>query len=246
MNDIHPLKNPSARSVVVLGHPGHELAMFGLLQRHPPVAILIVSDGGPPERTAQSRRGFASIGLLDRVRYMGYPEKAFYQALLDGDAAFFQQIVGDLRTAFEELRPTEIVCDALEFYNPVHDITLPLVLAALGDGNAAVYELPLVYEMSGTVDEYRVQRVPQALAPRGFRFDLSQDEVSAKAAALDQIYLSLHKQAGPELLRIPLAELGREELYTTRVPLAVPAPAVERFATSDVRGCSTPRVVSAG
>lgn len=219
---LTPLADSRARRVVVLGHPGHELAMFGLLQRHPPDAVLVVSDGGPPERTAQSRLGFASIGLSSRVRYLGYPEEAFYLALLDADRALLETVVADLRAAFDLIQPTQVFCDAIEFYNPVHDITLPLVRAALGGSSAAVYELPLVYEVAGTPERYCVQRAPDHLAGRRIVFELSAAELEAKVAARDRIYRSLHDQAGPELLRVSHADLGREEAYASPERVAGP------------------------
>lgn len=212
---LTPFADPHARRLVVLGHPGHELAMFGVLQRHQPDAVLVISDGGSSDRTEQSRRGFASIDRLACVRYLGYPEPAFYRALLDADAAFLRAVVADLRGAFEAHRPTQIFCDAIEFYNPIHDITLALVRAALGESRAVVYELPLVYEVSGAEDLYRVQRAPDQLAHRRVVFDLSAREIERKAVARDTIYRSLHEQAGPDLLKIPYAGLAREELFVS-------------------------------
>ncbi len=208
--------------VVVLGHPGHELAIFGLLQRHPPDLIIVVSDGGPPERMAQSRQGLAGIGLLDRAHYLSVPEDEFYRALLDRDHGFLSGVVDAVAAEIARVEPSQVFCDAVEFYNPVHDLTLPIVRSALGASAAAIYEIPLAYQTDDEVETYRVQRVPPALADRRLIFALTPEETDAKRHARDAIYRSLHQQAGPDLLDVPTAELAREELFLSLDPVPQP------------------------
>jgi hypothetical protein len=83
-----PFEQKNATRLMIFGHPSHELALFGMLQRHRP-AVVVITDGGEAERVEQSRRGLDFIGLGERVRYLGYSEASFYDALLARDHEFF-------------------------------------------------------------------------------------------------------------------------------------------------------------
>jgi hypothetical protein len=218
----NPFLAKDARRVVVLGHPGHELALFGILQHYPPAAVIVISDGGSPRRVAESRRGFDSINLLGQIRYLDYPEQAFYDALLDHDVDFLQDVVRALRAALFGSQPTQVFCDAVEYYNPLHDLTLPLVRAALMGSTTAVFEVPLAYEVVGDEERYRVQRVPESLAHQRFVFELTPTELIAKIHARDELYCSLHDQAGPDLLGVSPADMAREEIAMAAARVAAP------------------------
>lgn len=213
---------PGARRVVVLGHPGHELGIYGLLQQQPPEAIVVVTDGGGPNRVAQSQEGLRRIGLLERARYLDFREDRFYSALLEKDVALMRHAVEAIREALLPLDPDQVLCDAVEFYNPLHDITLPLVRAALAGHRADIYEIPLVYQVEGPADVYVVQRVPEAFADRRVSVDISTAQMEAKQRARDLVYVSLHEQAGPRLLAVSCEDMAREELALSAPCVAAP------------------------
>jgi hypothetical protein len=198
--------------VAVFGHPSHEVAIYGLLRRHRP-HVVVITDGSGPKRRAQSRAGLAAIGLADRATYLGFSESAFYAALLDRDAAVFRRVADAVRDVVIPLAPSAVLCDAVEFYNPVHDTTRPVVERALrGLPAAAAWEVPLVYQLPGPDEAYEVQRVPPARVALRRRYELTPEETDAKAHARDALYPNLREQAGPELLRIPRAHLAVEEI----------------------------------
>jgi len=221
MND--PFGQNSAMRLMIFGHPGHELALFGLLQRHRP-AVVVITDGGAPERLEQSRHGLEFIGLSDRVQYLGFSEASFYDAFLSRDGEFFFDVARAVQAEVERVRPAQIFCDAVEFYNPVHDITLPIVKwAARGLPRAQLFEIPLVYQLPGTDEErYSVQRVPPALQERRLTFYIQEEELRKKIHARDQIYLSLHEQLGPDFVGLSRAHLQREEIAFAGDPLVEP------------------------
>lgn len=221
MND--PFGQNAATRLMIFGHPGHELAIFGLLQRHRPT-VVVITDGGAPERLEQSRRGIESIGSADRVQYLGFSESSFYEALLEQDHDFFFNVARAVQTEVERVQPGHIFCDAVEFYNPVHDITLPIVKwAAKGLPKAQLFEVPLVYQLPGTIERYSVQRVPAAFQERRFAYHLQEEELQKKIHARDQIYLSLHEQLEPDFVGLSREHLRREEIALAGDPLAEPA-----------------------
>jgi hypothetical protein len=120
-------------TLMVFGHPAHELALFGAIQRMRP-HILIVTEGGGAERVEYSRKALGELGLLDRTRYLNFRERDFYHALLDRDTRYFDAVIARIREEIARVEPRRVFCDAVEYYNPVHDITLILLRAALARG----------------------------------------------------------------------------------------------------------------
>lgn len=218
-----PFGQETAVRLMIFGHPAHELALFGLLQRHRP-AVVVITDGGAPERLDQSRRGLEFIGLADRVQYLSFSESSFYNALLERDYEFFFNVSRAVQAEIERVQPEQIFCDAVEFYNPVHDVTLPMVIrAARVRPQAELFEIPLAYQLPGPSEQYAVQRVPAALQERRLAYQLVQEELQKKIHARDQIYLNLRDQLGPDFLGLPDAHLQREEIAVAGDPLASPA-----------------------
>ncbi len=214
-----PFTAPSSKRLAVFGHPAHELAVYGLLQRHAP-QIIVITDGGGPVRIEQSKAGLEKIGLRDHVTYLNFSESSFYDALLDSKSDLFFRVAEALRGEIERVNPDQIFCDAIEFYNPVHDITRPILLNALnGNRGPALYEIPLVYQKPGGEEAYAIQRVPPEQAHLRFQYDLSKPELDSKVHARDHIYANLREQAGPEFLATTPAYLSREEIADANGPL---------------------------
>ena len=194
--------------LVLFSHPNHELAIFGLLQRLKP-SLVYLTDGGDPDRVAQTRRGLESIGLADRARFLDYPERQFYEALVERDSGFYQQVARRVGRLVRRHPPDEVLCDAIEFYNPVHDLSLPIVRAALGDtGTLPVFEVPLIYQTSASDEVYEVQRWPASRRADQIEIRLSEQELAVKTTARDRIYTSLVTQMGPVVAALPPSLAG--------------------------------------
>jgi hypothetical protein len=215
-----PLSADTSTRLMIFGHPAHELALFGFLQRFRP-QIVIITDGGSEERIRQSRAGLDSIGL--EATYLNFAENDFYVALLRRDVSFFETVAECLRAQIAAANPHQIFCDAMEFYNPVHDITLPLVLrAAAVAPQATLFEVPLVYQTLAAGEHYEIQRIPAASAPCRFRYHLAAEELRAKIRAREEIYLSLRDQAGPEFSAVTAEHLAIEEIARAGNPFVSP------------------------
>ena len=216
----NPLTTDRIKRLMIFGHPAHELALFGFLQRFQP-QIVIITDGGGQERIRQSRAGLESIGL--QATYLMFAESDFYAALLRRDISFFETVCDSLSLEIAAFQPDQIFCDAVEFYNPVHDITLPLVLrAAAAAQSAKIFEVPLVYQTLARGEHYEIQRTPPDSARRPFRYHLTSQELRAKVHARDEIYLSLRDQAGPEFSAVTAELLATEETVAADDPCAWP------------------------
>ena len=209
-------------TVAVFSHPNHELAIFGFLQAYRP-ALIYLTDGGGEARVEQTRRGLASIGLLERAHFLGYPEGRFYAALLDRDTAFFAEVAGRLRGVLETLAPARVLCDAVELYNPVHDLSLPIVRAALrGAPATAVFEVPLVHQTPAPGETYEIQRAAGARAADAIAFAIPPARVDAKLRARDTIYTLLTAQMGAVVTDVPRDRLAVEVILPARAGLPAP------------------------
>ena len=85
----NPLSTNPIKRLMIFGHPAHELALFGFLQRFQ-AQIVVITDGGSEERIRQSRTGLESIGL--DASYLRFAENDFYAALLCRDITFFEAV----------------------------------------------------------------------------------------------------------------------------------------------------------
>jgi hypothetical protein len=209
------LSDPTVSRLVISGHPNHELAIFGFLQRLRP-RLLFLTDGGAEERVAESRRALEGLGLLDRARFLGWSEKRLYRALLEHDTATIEDLVASVREEIERSAARQVICESVEFYNPLHDLTLPIVMAASrGIAGIEIVEFPLISQIPAATEVYRVQRFDSARDLT--ELHLTGEEVTAKLAARDDHYSCLRRQLGPVL-----AELDEDDL-ATEVFAAAPA-----------------------
>jgi hypothetical protein len=209
--------DPGARPALVFSHPNHELAVFGLVQRTRPCCIFL-TDGGGPEREAETRAGLARVGIEERACFLGHREDDLYRALVERDLPFLQELGSQLRKELEHCEPSHVLCDAVELYNPVHDLALPLVGFATR-GALPAFEIPLVYQRPGPGERYEVQRLPAERPGPRLRLSLTPAELEAKLAARDEVYGLLRTQLGPLLLR-PAEHFAEEEMAPARDPLA--------------------------
>lgn len=225
--------DPATTRVLIFSHPNHELAVCGLIQRLRP-HLIFLTDGGSAKRVAQTEQGLERIGLRDRAQFLDYPEASFYDALLEGDVSLFREVAHRVRQKLDHIGPEQVLCDAVEFYNPVHDLSLPLVLAALADTESvAVFEVPLLYQVPGNTERYAVQRLPASRAADRRVLQLTEAELKAKLAARDEVYSLLREQLGP-VLGLPDAHFAREEVAAA--PPRLPTPDDERVLRYEWRG----------
>lgn len=207
--NIPTLADPAVRRLVVTGHPNHELAIFGLVQRLRP-RLLFLTDGGGEERVAESRRGLASLGLLENARFLGWTEKSLYDALLEGDKAIFSELVAQVRSEIAACAARQVFCESVELYNPLHDVTLPIVRAAVrGLDGVEIVEFPLIAQMPVPGERYRIQRLPETRD--GMTLRLSAEELAVKIAARNQYYGCLRRQLGAVLDELDEEHLAVEQ-----------------------------------
>jgi hypothetical protein len=208
---------------MVFSHPNHEFAVFGMVQRCRPHMIFL-TDGGGQKRVTETRNSLRSIDLLDQLFFLNYPEQVLYDALVECNHAIFFEIINHIQALIAHLKPDAVFCDAIEFYNPLHDITLPLVTNTLNflSSNIPVYEIPLVFQDNSNGEVYICQRFPQAEKVKKYQIELYPNEISYKLQMREQCYPSLVNQMGAVLNTLDADYLGYEEYGQARFPSKMP------------------------
>ena len=190
---VPDLTDPAIPRLVVTGHPNHELAIFGFVQRARP-HLLFLTDGGGQERIDESRRALASIGALDRATFLGWREQTLYDALLARDVELLRRLAGEVRAKLIAIAPRQVLCESIELYNPLHDLTFPIVRAAAHGLPIELIEFPLIAQNPSPDESYRVQRFADGRASIAVALDDA--ELENKLRARDHEYLSLRRSTG--------------------------------------------------
>ena len=122
------------RAALVVAHPGHELRIFGWLEKVRPQVFILTDVSG---HTTQGRLA-GTAQILDQV---GAPrgdifgrlrDRELYSALLDGHLDVFLQLAAELADALARSGVDHVVSDAVEGYNPGHDVCSLLAQTAVG------------------------------------------------------------------------------------------------------------------
>lgn len=228
---VPDVSDPAIPRLVVTGHPNHELAIFGFVQRARP-HLLFLTDGGGQEREDESRRALASIGMLDRATFLGWREQTLYDALLAVDVAALRRLAAEVRASLIAVAPRQVICESIELYNPLHDITLPIVrAAAAGLDDIEILEFPLIAQEPSADERYRVQRFSADRTSFGIALDAP--ELEQKLHARDHEYRSLRRTLGD------VVDVSRECAGTevfARAAEALPVPGRDHVLRYEWRG----------
>ena len=219
----------NGRAALVVAHPGHELRVYGWLEFVCP-SVFVLTDGSG--RTGHSRLDatsmlLARVGAEPKSLYGRFTDAAIYAAILDHNVVLFTSLAEELATTLVREHVEYVVGDALEGYNPVHDIcryviNVAVVLAQRACGRRlANFDFPVIGQPDACPEELRDQaawlRLDDTALARKLTAARNYAELAAEVqAALDTI--------GAEAFRIeclrPVAE---------RVELAEVPPFYERY-----------------
>ena len=127
----HPLYGQPV--ALVIAHPGHELRVHRWLELAKP-NVFVLTDGSG--RTGHSRIGststvLASVGAHPAPLYGRFTDVELYDLVLRGDAAALVALMRELAAAFLRDSVGGVVGDALEGFNPSHDLCRFLINGAV-------------------------------------------------------------------------------------------------------------------
>ena len=112
------------RAVLIVAHPGHELLLHHWLERAQPIVCALTDGSGGQARSRSDRskaiiqRAGASVGPV----FAAATDREWYRAILAGDRRLFDAAAAQIFEMCCAQSVTQIVADALEFFNPMHDL----------------------------------------------------------------------------------------------------------------------------
>jgi hypothetical protein len=121
------------RAALVVAHPGHELKVHGWLETARPLVFVLTDGSGHSNQPRLS----STTAILNRVQaepgslFGCVTDRAAYAAILNHDFDLFLDLAGKLSETFVSERIEVVVGDALEGYNPMHDVCRLIVNAAV-------------------------------------------------------------------------------------------------------------------
>jgi len=123
----------NSRAALVIAHPGHELCVYGWLEAVRP-QVFVLTDGSGRAGTSRldsTTKILAQTGARRGSIYGRFTDLNIYEAILDGDFRLFEQLVMELAEALVAAEVEYVAGDAIEGYNPVHDICRLVINAAV-------------------------------------------------------------------------------------------------------------------
>jgi hypothetical protein len=111
-------------SALVVAHPGHELRVFHWMERERPLYCCVTegSGGAAASRMASTDALLARVGSTAGPIYGRYPDKDIYRLLLAGEVDVFVGLARELAEAFVAAGIERVAGDAVEGFNPSHDV----------------------------------------------------------------------------------------------------------------------------
>lgn len=137
--------------MLVVGHPGHELRVYGWLTTAGPV-VHVLTDGSGRDGTSRIDSTSALLDGVGATRgsiYGRMTDREIYGAILANDHARFIALADELATELVRDNVTIVAGDAVEGFNPSHDVCRYVINAAVrlaSNGSArpiACYAFPL-------------------------------------------------------------------------------------------------------
>ena len=199
------------RPLLIVAHPGHELRLFGWMERERPLLCILTDGSGSvaPARTPYSAALAEQCGALAGPVFGAMPDRAWYAAILAGDGAPFADAVAAIAAAATPGAP--VVADPVEGYNPMHDLASALADAVAARIGGARLTYPLMAAREG-----------------GEAIRLDAETLARKRAAV-AAYAPLAEEA-EALLRADPAALAEERILPTAFAWPeASAPAYERI-----------------
>ena len=121
------------RAALVIAHPGHELRVYNWLSlAHP--SVFVLTDGSSHCRKPRLHRTTSvlnSVGAQPASIYGGMTDVEIYSAILDRNFDLFVATARELAEALMRDQIGYVVGDAIEGYNPAHDLCRLIINAAV-------------------------------------------------------------------------------------------------------------------
>ncbi|MFC5740255.1 hypothetical protein [Dyella tabacisoli] len=192
----HKNGEPHRRALLVIGHPGHELRVFGWLAQTRPLVCALTDGSGSDEtpRTDKTRAILGAAGATIGPIFGELSDRQIYKHMLEQDSGPFEDLCERLVQLIVEEKIEIVVSDAIEGYNPTHDLCEVLVHAAVEIANIRQqretrhYIIPLMGDPCSLGDGSESEHIEVILTQAQFQQKLAtvRDYASSAGITLQQ------------------------------------------------------------
>jgi hypothetical protein len=125
------------RAALVVAHPGHELRLHGWIELANPLVCILTDGSGHSgqSRLESTTRLLARLGNRRGSIYGRFKDVEMYTAILAGNFGLFIELAEELGEAFVRDAVEYVVGDAIEGYNPIHDLCRSVINTAVDLAN---------------------------------------------------------------------------------------------------------------
>jgi hypothetical protein len=177
--------SPSRSTALFVGHPGHELRLYGWMRREKPICMVLTTGsrfGSDTARLQASSDLLTTLGGRPSELFGAVLDRDLYAAVLAGDTKPFLKWKATVVDVLIRNRPELLVIDGWQLYSVTHDLAHVI-------GRLAAEEASRKLSYPVQVLQYDV--VPPALAggvqsgSRARVITLSKSELADKLAAVE-------------------------------------------------------------
>lgn len=185
-------------TALIVAHPGHEIRLHGWLELNSPLVYILTDGSGRAgkSRLPATSRYLATLRAKPGSIFGRFTDQDIYQALLNRKFELFTTLVDELCDAMVRLPITCVVGDAIEGYNPTHDVCRLIINCAVAGANrsnghrVANYDYPVIN---------RPDSCPADLQERAIWLSLDEPAFSRKIAAAQTYYPELFAEVEESL-----------------------------------------------
>jgi hypothetical protein len=114
----------STTSAIIVAHPGHELRVFGWMEQARPRYCCLTegSGGAAASRLSSTDAVLAGVGATPGPVYGRFTDKEIYRLLLAGRHDVFVDLAHELADLLVDAGIDRVAGDAVEGFNPTHDV----------------------------------------------------------------------------------------------------------------------------
>jgi len=136
----------SSQALLFVAHPSHELLIHGWLDRAKPRVCALTDGSGHAEhpRIGASADLLRDLGATPGRIFGRFTDREMYSVILNGEAELIDGLVNELAGEIVSNGVALVVADAMEGFNPVHDLCRMIAGAACSRaGSIPYFEYPI-------------------------------------------------------------------------------------------------------
>lgn len=120
-------------AALFIGHPGHELRVFGWIRAMRPKVCILTDGSGTTgaSRLERSRKLLWQLGAESGCVFGRFSDREIYQAMMAGEVARFASLVDEIAEEWIRDGVEVVACDAREGYSATHDLCCEMAQAAI-------------------------------------------------------------------------------------------------------------------